>query len=71
MRMQYAKSPMRSGSKTDYSPEPHRDTVAVAAYYRAERRGFRIVGELGDWLEAEADIEGLLKSWCENGPKVD
>jgi hypothetical protein len=33
--------------------------VAVAAYYRAEKRGFAPGRELEDWLEAEAEIEQL------------
>ena len=35
-------------------------TIAVAAYYRAERRDFAPWGELADWLAAEAAIDGLL-----------
>jgi hypothetical protein len=31
-------------------------TIAVAAYYRAERRGFAPGHELEDWLAAEAEI---------------
>jgi hypothetical protein len=34
--------------------------IAVAAYFRAERRGFTPGGEVEDWLEAEAEIERLL-----------
>ena len=31
--------------------------VAVAAYYRAERRGFAPGRELEDWLTAESELE--------------
>ena len=31
--------------------------ISVAAYYRAERRGFAPGGEEHDWLEAEKDID--------------
>ena len=31
--------------------------VAMAAYYRAERRGFGAGGELEDWLAAEREID--------------
>lgn len=31
-------------------------SIAVAAYYRAERRGFAPGHELEDWLAAEAEI---------------
>lgn len=33
---------------------PH-DEIAVAAYFRAEKRGFAPGGELEDWLSAEAE----------------
>ena len=36
------------------------EIVAVAAYYRAERRGFAPGNEMEDWLQAEAD--------CQAGP---
>ena len=35
--------------------------IAVAAYYRAEHRGFWSGEELGDWLEAEAEVEHRLE----------
>ena len=33
------------------------ERIAEAAYYRAERRGFREGSEHDDWLEAEKDID--------------
>lgn len=45
---------MRSG------PESRESMIAVAAYYRAEGRGFAPGRELADWLAAEAEIETLL-----------
>jgi hypothetical protein len=30
--------------------------IAVAAYFRAERRGFAAGGDLADWLAAERDV---------------
>lgn len=35
---------------------PGRESVAEAAYYRAERRGFAPGGELQDWLDAEYEV---------------
>jgi enoyl-CoA hydratase/carnithine racemase len=32
--------------------------IAVAAYYRAERRGFLAGGDLADWLAAEREVDG-------------
>jgi hypothetical protein len=36
------------------------EMIATAAYYRAERRGFNSGDEIQDWLEAEAEIDGLI-----------
>ena len=33
-----------------------RRRIAVAAYYRAERRGFAPGCEMDDWIEAEAEV---------------
>jgi hypothetical protein len=35
--------------------------IAEAAYFRAERRGFVVGGELDDWLAAEAEIDQLAE----------
>jgi len=37
-----------------------RELIAEAAYYREEKRGFSPGGEIGDWLEAEAEVRQLL-----------
>ena len=50
-----------SAPKPEYSPEMHREMVAVAAYFRAEQRGFAPGDPTADWLEAEAEIEHQLK----------
>lgn len=43
-------------------PEDRLRFIAEAAYFKAEQRGFAGGGELGDWIEAEAEIEALLNS---------
>lgn len=43
------------------SPDQRRHYVEVAAYYIAERRGFPGDGTLEDWLQAESEVERLLK----------
>ncbi|NJD05111.1 MAG: DUF2934 domain-containing protein [Methylococcaceae bacterium] len=40
------------------APVPVHAMIAEAAYYRAERRGFRPGSELSDWVEAEREILG-------------
>ena len=37
--------------------EDRQRLIAVAAYYRAERRGFAPGCEMDDWIEAEAEIQ--------------
>lgn len=41
---------------------PREQMIAEAAYYRAERRGFSPGNEMSDWLEAEADVEHVLRN---------
>jgi hypothetical protein len=36
--------------------------IAIAAYHKAENRGFAPGGELQDWAEAEKEIDDLLMS---------
>jgi hypothetical protein len=38
----------------------YRELVALAAYYRAERRGFAPGGETEDWLEAEREVAARI-----------
>ena len=42
------------------SPEERRHMVAEAAYFRAQRRGFREGDPDRDWIEAELEIDALL-----------
>lgn len=35
--------------------------IAVAAYFRAQQRGFTPDNELADWLQAEAEVEEQLR----------
>ena len=40
------------------SQSDKREDIALAAYYRAQMRGFEPGGDMGDWLEAEREILG-------------
>ncbi len=44
--------------------------IAQAAYFRAERRGFRAGHELEDWLAAEAEVERQLASARRRDPHL-
>ncbi len=37
-------------------PTIRKEMITVAAYYKAEKRGFTPGGEVEDWLEAEKEI---------------
>src|SRR5262245_11428947 len=37
-----------------------REMIAIAAYFRAERRGFAAGDPLDDWVSAEAEIAQML-----------
>ncbi len=42
--------------------EEFQEMVAVNAYYRAEKRGFKPGDEMDDWFEAEKDIKSK-RNW--------
>jgi len=46
----------RSARKTGEPEDRRHDEIAVAAYYRAQGRGFAPGHELEDWLEAESEV---------------
>lgn len=56
----------RESGEPDMAPPniaiPREQLIAVAAYFRAEQRGFAPGNEMSDWLDAEADVEHLLGS---------
>lgn len=51
-----AETASQQGPVSDDDAKRH-ERIAVAAYYNAERRGFREGGEQDDWLDAEKEIE--------------
>jgi hypothetical protein len=42
--------------QTCSSQEQRAEHIAIAAYYKAQARGFAPGGELEDWLQAEAEL---------------
>ena len=53
-------SDIRKQPKPKVDVEIRRAMIAQAAYFRAEKRGFRFGGELDDWYEAEREISRIL-----------
>jgi hypothetical protein len=43
------------------SPEQRRHMIRDAAYFRAERRGFSHGDPVQDWVEAELEVDRLLR----------
>jgi Protein of unknown function (DUF2934) len=61
--------PKKSEKKTPVTPEQRYQMIAEAAYFRAEKRGF-VGGDVSqDWLEAEAEIDSILKKPSKSGKK--
>lgn len=57
--LQGAKAPS-TPAQPQLDPELRRRMIETAAYFRAERRGFRAESEMVDWVEAEAEVDRLL-----------
>jgi hypothetical protein len=53
-------APKSTISAATVSSDERRAMIALAAYVRAERRGFTAGGEAQDWLAAEKEIDALL-----------
>jgi hypothetical protein len=49
------------------SPRERHEMIAVAAYFRAERRGFAPGGEFRDWWEATVAIDRMLERMSREG----
>jgi Protein of unknown function (DUF2934) len=47
--------------QTTLNPEERYRMIAVAAYYRAEKRGFVGGDPAQDWVDAEAEVEQLIR----------
>jgi hypothetical protein len=54
-------NPHRRSRSSTANPSGREKMIAVAAYFRAEHRGFQPDNELEDWLESEAEIDSHLR----------
>lgn len=52
-----AKRVTRPAAKTMMTTEERQQQISIAAYLRAEHRGFAPGGELEDWVQAEREID--------------
>ncbi len=59
-------SGIRSGHATPAppapSPELRQQMIRDAAYFRAERRGFGTGDPVQDWIEAEAELDRMIRT---------
>lgn len=61
MAKQFRGSIVDGASAAAITTERRHQMIAIAAYYRAERRAFRDGDALADWLEAETEIDHMLE----------
>lgn len=54
------KPPVDNSKQITLNPEERYRMIAVAAYYRAEKRGFIGGDPAQDWVDAEAEVERLI-----------
>jgi hypothetical protein len=67
MKNEMVRDDSKSERRIHVSPEERNEMIAVAAYYRAERRGFAPGGELQDWSEAAVAIDQMLDNMRKTG----
>lgn len=51
-----------SASPNPVQQEDRQQMIATAAYFRAERRGFNGGDPVMDWLNAEVEIDSMLRN---------
>lgn len=56
-----AKTPKAKSKGAAVPDQQRRNYVEVAAYYIAERRGFQGGSEMEDWIQAEIEVDRLLR----------
>ena len=55
---------------TAITAEERSQMIAEAAYYRAEKRGFDPEGQVQDWLEAESEVDAILRKFTPESAEV-
>jgi nicotinamidase-related amidase len=54
------KAPAKVAATAVVSPARREEMIRLAAYFRAEQRGFAPGNEWEDWLSAEAELDALV-----------
>lgn len=58
---------LRESQAMSVTPGERHQMIAVAAYFRAESRGFAPGGEQRDWYQAELEIDKLIDNMAWRG----
>jgi hypothetical protein len=56
-----ARSSQTTASQTPHAPIDRYASIAQAAYFRSQHRGFKPGHEMEDWLAAEAEVDQRLR----------
>lgn len=56
------RSSRSAGLPLSLSDRERNERISVAAYFRAEKRGFAPGGEIEDWISAEAEINQIVQN---------
>ncbi len=67
MKTEVAQRGPQSDDRIEVSPEERHEMIAIAAYFRAESRGFAPGDALQDWWEAAASIDQMLEHMRRTG----
>lgn len=65
MKSSRARNKVASEPVSGPSGEDRLSQIAMAAYYKAEARGFEPGCELNDWLVAEKELEDMMSAEIE------
>lgn len=58
--IEVTKAEGKTVTKTTITSEERRRLIALAAYYRAERKGFGKTNPVEDWLLAESEVDAMI-----------
>lgn len=62
--------PKATENKPGLSPDERLERIAMAAYYKAERRNFEPGYEQQDWFEAEQEVDAAFNDYPSESPGI-